>query len=79
MSADTPWPSQTSSQSSSCSHPALTALGVHPQYWERATSSVAWGAFFTLLWFHQWFQNILPFFAFSWLRKMFELGEDVLS
>ena len=69
--------SRTTSYEATSSMRKVPALGVHPQYWERATSSVAWGAFFTLLWFHQWFQNILPFFAFSWLRKMFELGEDV--
>ena len=61
---DTPWPSQTSSQSSSRSHPALATLGFHPQYWERATSSVAWGHFLPSFWLHQWFQTFyhsLPF------------------
>ena len=61
---DTPWPSQTSSQSCSRSHPALAALGFHPQYWECATSSVAWGHFLPSFWLHQWFQTFyhsLPF------------------
>ena len=61
---DTPWPSQTSSQSSSRSHPALATLGFHPQYWERATSSVSWGHFLPSFWLHQWFQTFyhsLPF------------------
>ena len=61
---DTPWPSQTRSQSSSRLHPALATLGFHPQYWERATSSVAWGHFLPSFWLHQWFQTFyhsLPF------------------
>ena len=61
---DTPWPSQTSSQSSSRSHPTLATLGFHPQYWERVTSSVAWGHFLPSFWLHQWFQTFyhsLPF------------------
>ena len=61
---DTPWHSQTSSQSSSRSHPALATLGFHPQYWERVTSSVAWGHFLPSFWLHQWFQTFyhsLPF------------------
>ena len=30
-----------------------------------------WGHFLPSFWLHQWFQNILAFFAFSWLRKIF--------